>query len=106
MRVPALLDLLRGVTGAEHGATVMPVGLARVLGWPLARMAGRNDEASFCPEMLATLAHGHRYDGGRAVAELGIVYRPVADTLARTIEWFVRYGFVKRKLPNFPVLSR
>jgi dihydroflavonol-4-reductase len=40
-----------------------------------------------CPERIATILHGHRYDGSRAERELGLRYTPVAETFARTIEW-------------------
>ena len=54
------------------------------------RIAGR--KAPICPEMVRTLRHGHRYDGGRAHRELGIQYTPADDTLRRLIEWAARQG--------------
>jgi hypothetical protein len=39
---------------------------------------------------------GHAYDGSRAVAELGLEYRPVADTIRRLISWFGSEGLLAR----------
>jgi dihydroflavonol-4-reductase len=47
-----------------------------------------------CKESLQTLLHGHRYDGTRAVRELGLTYRPVEETLGRTARWLVDQGLV------------
>jgi dihydroflavonol-4-reductase len=52
--------------------------------------------------MVRTMLHGHRYDGSRATRELGLSYTPVRDTFARTIEWALSEGLVKRPLPEFP----
>jgi dihydroflavonol-4-reductase len=51
--------------------------------------------------MVRTLLHGHRYDGSRASRELGLRYTDVRDTFARTIEWALSEGLVKRPLPAF-----
>jgi dihydroflavonol-4-reductase len=56
--------------------------------------------------MVRTLLHGHGYDGSRATRELGLVYTPLADTLARTVEWAVAEGLVKRPLPSWPPSPR
>ena len=49
------------------------------------RASGRHSAA--CPARVATLLHGHRYDGSPAERELGVRYTPIADTLRRTIAW-------------------
>ena len=49
-----------------------------------------------CAEMVRTLAHGHRFDGQRAVAELGLTYTPVIATMRRTIEWYREQGLLER----------
>lgn len=59
---------------------------------PVARMTGRN--LPFCKEMVRVMRFGHRYDGSRASAGLGLDYRPVADTIARTISWFAAEGLL------------
>lgn len=40
-----------------------------------------------CRESLRTVMHGHRYDGSRAERELGLRYRPIDETLRRTVAW-------------------
>jgi dihydroflavonol-4-reductase len=45
--------------------------------------------------MIATMLHGHRYDGSRASRELGLEYTPVEDTLRRTVEWARSQGLMR-----------
>lgn len=59
---------------------------------PMARLAGKN--LPFCREMVRVMRFGHRYDGSRASSELGLEYRPVAETIARTISWFAAEGLL------------
>ncbi|MGF1616274.1 MAG: NAD-dependent epimerase/dehydratase family protein [Acidimicrobiia bacterium] len=59
---------------------------------PVARLAGR--ELPFCREMVKVMRFGHRYNGSRASFELGLEYRPVAETIARTISWFAAEGLL------------
>jgi dihydroflavonol-4-reductase len=77
---------------------------------PLASAAAAIAEAGFrvarrtpplCREMVRTMLHGHLYDGSRATRELGLAYTPVRDTFARTVEWALAHGLVKRPLPAF-----
>lgn len=51
-----------------------------------------------CRESLRALLHGHRYDGSRAERELGLRYRPAAETLARTAAWLADEGLVPRSV--------
>jgi hypothetical protein len=44
--------------------------------------------------MVRVMRFGHRYDGSRASSELGLEYRPVAATIARTISWFAAEGLL------------
>ena len=46
----------------------------------------------FCPELVRTLLHGHRYDGSRAERELGLRYTPLEETVRRTLTWYARAG--------------
>ncbi|MEX0797075.1 MAG: NAD-dependent epimerase/dehydratase family protein [Acidimicrobiia bacterium] len=59
---------------------------------PAARLAGRN--LPYCKEMVRVMRFGHRYDGSRASSALGLEYRPVAETIARTISWFAAEGLL------------
>ncbi len=60
------------------------------------RMRGRTPV--FCRESMRALLFGHRYDGSKAERELGLVYRPVEETLRRTAIWLAEEGLV----PAFP----
>jgi dihydroflavonol-4-reductase len=82
---------------------------------PVAKVAGAIAEDAFfiagrtppfCREMVRTLLHGHRYDGSRAARDLGLEYTPITETLARTVDWAVAEGLVKRPLPSWPPDSR
>lgn len=50
----------------------------------------------FCGEMIATLAHGHRYDGSRATGELGLEYTAARPFIERLVEWFRSEGLTER----------
>jgi dihydroflavonol-4-reductase len=67
-------------------------------------IAGRTPP--FCREMVRTLRHGHHYDGSRATRDLGLVYTPITETLAQTIDWAVGAGLVKSRLPSWRPSSR
>jgi hypothetical protein len=45
--------------------------------------------------MARTLLHGHRYDGSLAARELGLVYRPIEETVTRTLRWYERQGLIR-----------
>lgn len=71
----------------------LPVRLVRALGPPL-DLVNRFKELPLCGEMIRTLTQGHTYDGSRATRELGLAYRPAADTLRRTVDWFRSEGLL------------
>jgi dihydroflavonol-4-reductase len=50
----------------------------------------------FCGEMIATLAHGHRYDGSRASRELGLEYSEPGPFFERLVDWFRLEGLSER----------
>ena len=50
----------------------------------------------FCGEMIATVAHGHRYDGSRATRELGLDYTEPAAFMDRLVGWFRAEGLTDR----------
>jgi dihydroflavonol-4-reductase len=56
--------------------------------------------SSLCRARVATILHGHRYDGSLAERELGLAYTPVEETFRRTIAWAVEAGLVTRPLPR------
>jgi dihydroflavonol-4-reductase len=88
------IEMLHGATGHPRRVVWVPRALVRA-GAPLTRLvaAGRED-AAVCPALLKTLLHGHRYDGSRATRELGLVYRPLAETLERVLSWYRARGIL------------
>jgi dihydroflavonol-4-reductase len=85
------LELLAELSGLRYRvALIAPSAarrLTRVIDAGYRARPSRPPTSPVCPERIATILHGHRYDGSRAERELGLRYTPVAETFARTIEW-------------------
>jgi dihydroflavonol-4-reductase len=95
------LEIVADLTGVRDRPRILPGPVASVAAAATEaafRLAGRTPP--FCREMVRTLLHGHRYDGSRATRDLGLVYTPIRDTLARTVDWAVGAGLVTRPLPG------
>lgn len=83
------VDLAQSIGGATIDPRWVSEGVVRTLGRPASRLVNMvRPDAGLCPALIDTLLHGHRFDGSRAERDLGIVYTPVSDTFARTIDWF------------------
>jgi dihydroflavonol-4-reductase len=83
------------ITGIERRTLTLPRPVALRAGdaaAALARLRGRRPR--LCREMVATLLHGHAYDGSRAAEELGVQYRSFDDMVRRTLAWYVDQGMV------------
>jgi dihydroflavonol-4-reductase len=99
-----LLDavaLLRQVSGRPAHVLKLPragARLAGTLGGIAARLSGR--QLPLCPEVARTLLHGHRYDGSRAERELGLTYRPLNETVRRTLAWYAGEGLIAPLRPG------
>jgi dihydroflavonol-4-reductase len=93
--VEEALAIVRRLTGVSHRVRYMPA-FGVMGGAALTEVVGRvrRKDPSLCPEVVRTLLHGHMYDGSKATRELGLEYTPVADTLARTIDWLRTEGLV------------
>lgn len=101
MTVREGLDLLEQVAGVTVSLPTLPgpvVSAGVTLAEVFTRARGRTPR--FCREMVATLRHGHHYDGSRASAELGLVYTPIETTLRRTLRWFAEQGLLTVDLPG------
>jgi dihydroflavonol-4-reductase len=89
------------ITGVEHRTVNLPRPVALAAGsaaGSLARLRGRRPR--LCREMVATLLHGHAYDGSRAAAELGLHYRTFDEMVRRTLAWYVEEGMITVALPG------
>jgi dihydroflavonol-4-reductase len=89
------VDLLRRLWGRPGRVRWVPGGIARAGGAGI-EAVGRllRRDLPVCREAVRTLLHGHRYDGSRAVRELGLSYTPIEETLARTLAWYAERGLV------------
>lgn len=96
----AALGLVRELSGVEDEPRILPHWVARTAVTAVEgayRLRGR--VPSLCRDRVATILHGHRYDGSRAERELGLRYTPVRETFRRTIAWALEAGLVQRDLP-------
>lgn len=102
LTVREAVELIVALTGRKSFPVYVPRWALR-MGAPLTKLRRRRSEdgSVFCKEAIATLLHGHRYDGSRATRELGLEYRTLSDSMRRTIRWYVDYSFVRSRLPNF-----
>jgi dihydroflavonol-4-reductase len=89
------LELVSRIAGVRHDVRLLPAFAARAVGAGVElAFRARRRKPPVCREMIDTMLHGHRYDGSRASAELGLRYTPVEETFRRTIEWARAAGLV------------
>jgi dihydroflavonol-4-reductase len=89
------LELVAELSGVRRRVRLLPGSVAYAAAAATEagfRAAGRRPP--LCRESVRTILHGHRYDGSRATRELGLRYRPVRETLGRTIAWAREQGLV------------
>lgn len=94
LSVREALALLARASGDRMRPIVLPSGLASIARWFAPPAGGGSNGRTWCSEMVRTLAHGHRFDGQRAVRELGLAYTPLLTTLQRTIVWYREQGLL------------
>ena len=97
------VSLLRAETGRPGRVRRIPraaVSVAGAMG-SVASAATRR-ELPICRELARTLLHGHRYDGSRAVRELGLAYTPIRDTVGRTVAWYRDQGLLPQERERLP----
>jgi dihydroflavonol-4-reductase len=95
LEVTEAVALLREASGRPPHVLRVPRAIVSVAGrlvGPIARLAGR--DTVLCEEVTRTLLHGHRFDGSRAERELGLRYRPLRETLLRTLAWYEEEGLI------------
>jgi dihydroflavonol-4-reductase len=90
------VDLAAGHLGSDISLRMIPGWAVGAVG-PVLGIASRVVPAlpDLCTEMVRVLRFGHRYDGAKATSELGLSYRPLTDTLARTVDWFRARGLLE-----------
>lgn len=97
MRVRDAVSLLERTAGRSISMRYLPAGLVGAAA-PFVDVYARltRRDLPFCAEMIRTLAHGHRYDGGRAEQELGLEYTTPEETIGRLVRWFESEGLLER----------
>lgn len=89
------LGVLSLITGRPSRARFLRPSVFAAMGTTIGgvwSLTGR--QAPLCREAVKVMLHGHRYDGSRATADLGLVYTPIEETLSRTFEWFSTEGLL------------
>jgi dihydroflavonol-4-reductase len=90
-----ILEALSRIVARPIRPIVVPTRLAAILGYPLAAVAALlPGDRDLCPELFRTLLHDHRYDGTRAVRDLGLTYTPFPATLRRIVAWLQEQGLI------------
>jgi dihydroflavonol-4-reductase len=89
------LAMVARITGLGSKPRILPGFVASgAVGAVEAAARVRRRRPAVCREMVRTLLHGHAYDGTRATRELGLNYRPLEETLRRSIEWLRAEGLI------------
>jgi dihydroflavonol-4-reductase len=90
------VEMISSVIGGRLDVRFVPPWLVRAAA-PLADfLRWLRIPIPFCGEMIATVAHGHRYDGTRASEELGLEYTEPGPFMERLVEWFRSEGLTNR----------
>lgn len=90
------VDMISTVIGRRLDIRFVPPALVRSAA-PIADfLRWLRIPVPFCGEMIATVAHGHRYDGSRASRELGLRYSQPDVFMERLIAWFRSEGLTDR----------
>ena len=96
LRIPQAVEILEAQLGRPLRVRYLPRPVAYAAGatiegiWKL-----RRRRPPFCREIVRTISHGHRYDGSRAVRELGMSYIGPEDFLERLVEWYRQEGLIR-----------
>lgn len=89
LRIREAVEILERQLGRPLRVRYLPKPVAYAAGATIEglwRLRGRRPP--FCREIVRTISHGHRYDGRRAVRELGMSYIGPEDFLARLVKWY------------------
>jgi len=94
--VPSLIDMIAAAAGVRKPPLRLPTRLLLPI-MPIVetyyRISGRPPR--FTKNSLKILSLGVRVDSSRAATELGYATRPLEETLADTVEWFARHGYLE-----------
>ena len=92
-----LVDTLSEITGRRIQKVQVPggvmLGLGRLVDW-FSRVRGRALDIPVTHEAMVYATNWVRMDNSKAVAELGISFRPVADSLSDAIRYLAEEGLI------------
>jgi dihydroflavonol-4-reductase len=92
------LALVASLVGVDRPVRTLPPAVALAVATAVEAFArARRSSPSICRELARTLVHGHAYDGSKATRTLGLRYRPIEETLRRTVDWWVEQRLVPRR---------
>lgn len=96
----SLVDVGRTVhqlTGVRVPGWTIPYPLALAVAWASETMAKlRGTETVMTVSGIRTLHKGMRLNSQKAQRELGVTFRPLAETLADEIEWYAQNEYLKK----------
>lgn len=95
LRIRTAVEILEQQLGRPLRVRYLPKPVAYAAGAAIEgiwRLGGRRPP--FCREIVRTINHGHRYDGGRAVRELGMSYIEPEGFLRRLVSWYRQEGLI------------
>ena len=94
-----LIQKLRDLTEWDKRVTYLPKSILRSLGYfgDVYKLFS-NSNPLICSESLRVIAHGHKYDGGKAKLDLGLEYKSVDNFIVDTIRWLNNEGIVNIEL--------
>ncbi len=96
LRIRRAIEILEEQVGRSLKVRYLPPPLAYAAG---AAIEGiwkvRRRHPPFCREVVRTIRHGHRYDGSRAVRELGLSYISAEDFLVKLVDWYRAEGLIR-----------
>lgn len=90
------VEMISGVIGRRLDVRFVPPWLVRSAAPVADFLRWLRLPVPFCGEMIATVAHGHSYDGSRAARELGLEYTQPERFMERLVGWFRSEGLTDR----------
>jgi dihydroflavonol-4-reductase len=92
------LALVASLVGVDRPVRTLPPAVALAVATAVEAFGRvRRSSPRICRELARTLVHGHAYDGSKATRTLGLRYRPIEETLRRTVDWWVEQRLVPRR---------
>ena len=89
------LALVASLVGVDRPVRTLPPAVALAVATAVEAFGRvRRSSPRICRELARTLVHGHAYDGSKATRTLGLRYRPIEETLRRTVDWWVEQRLV------------